>query len=79
MEIYSIKRLEEMRKGKRGKNRKEYDRIIGEIKKRLPHSCGSEEFYYAPIVHIRCAKCNQPLIINSQKTNPPCQQTINHE
>lgn len=35
--------------------------VIEELKKKLPHSCGSEEFYLAPIVNIRCAKCNQPL------------------
>lgn len=40
---------------------KELGKIIEQLKKKLPCKCGSEEFFLAPIVHIRCNNCKTPL------------------
>lgn len=65
MEIFTINEYEWARDLERifgfEENAIYYDGIIKKLEKKLPHHCGSEEFFLAPIVHIRCAKCYQPL------------------
>jgi hypothetical protein len=65
METYTISDYEWARDfyavaGERGVA-SDYQALVTDLKKRLPCSCGSKEFYMAPIVSIRCAECNKPL------------------
>lgn len=65
METYTIADYEKMLKEAKAKKDRAYAKrlliTIDYLKKVLPHTCGGESIYMAPIVNIRCAKCNQPL------------------